>query len=46
MQWNLDYVVVMRWHCTKSSDCRVRVQGAPSNVYGVNVMKVVIGVYM
>ena len=35
-----------RWHCTKSSDCQVRVRGAPSNVYGVNVTKAVIGAYM
>ena len=26
-----------RWHCTKSSDCQVRVRGAPWNCYGVNV---------
>ena len=32
-----------RWHCTKSSDCQVRVRGAPSNLYGVNVKKAVIG---
>ena len=37
---------VYRWHCTKSSDCQVRVRGAPSNVYGVNVTKAVIGAYM
>ena len=36
----------LRWHCTKSSDCQVRVRGAPSNVYGVNVTKAVIGAYM
>ena len=36
----------IRWHCTKSSDCQVRVRGAPSNVYGVNVTKAVIGAYM
>ena len=35
-----------RWHCTKSSDCQVRVRGAPWNVYGVNVTKAVIGAYM
>ena len=35
-----------RWHCTKSSDCQVRVRGARSNVYGVNVTKAVIGAYM
>ena len=35
-----------RWHCTKSSDCQVRVRGAPSNLYGVNVTKAVIGVYI
>ena len=35
-----------RWHCTKWSDCQVRVRGAPSNVYGVNVTKAVIGAYM
>ena len=29
----------IRLHCTKSSDCRVRVRGAPSNLYGVNVTK-------
>ena len=34
-----------RWHCTNSSDCQVRVLGAPSNCYGVNVTKVVIGAY-
>ena len=27
-------------------DCQVRVRGAPSNVYGVNVTKAVIGAYM
>ena len=37
---------VYRWHCTKSSDCQVRVRGAPSNVYGVNLTKAVIGAYM
>ena len=40
------YKTPSRWHCTKSSDCQVRVRGAPSNVYGVNVMKAVIGAYM
>ena len=35
-----------RWHCTKSSDCQVRVRGAPSNLYGVNVTKAVIGAYV
>ena len=35
-----------RWHCTKSSDCQVRVRGVPSNCYRVNVTKVVIGAYM
>ena len=40
------FVGVSRWHCTKSSDCQVRVRGAPSNVYGVNVTKAVIGAYM
>ena len=35
-----------RWHCTKSSDCQVRVRGAPSNCYGVNITKAVIGTYM
>ena len=35
-----------RWHCTKSSDFQVRVGGAPSNLYGVNVTKAVIGAYM
>ena len=34
------------WHCTKSSDCQVRVRGASSNLYGVNVTKAVIGEYM
>ena len=36
----------LRWHCTKWSDCQVRVRGAPWNVYGVNVTKAVIGAYM
>ena len=35
-----------RWHCTKSSDCQVRVRGAPWNLYGVNVSTAVIGAYM
>ena len=35
-----------RWHFTKSSDCQVRVRGAPSHLYGVNVTKAVIGAYM
>ena len=38
--------VLLWWHCTKSSDCQVRVRGAPSNVYRVNVTKAVIGAYM
>ena len=38
--------ITSRWHCTKSSDCQVRVRGAPSNCYGVNVTKAVIGAYM
>ena len=29
-----------------SSDCQVRVRGAPSRLYGVNVTKAVIGAYM
>ena len=36
----------LRWHCTKSSDYQVRVRGAPSNCYGVNVMQAVSGAYM
>ena len=36
----------LRWHCIKTSDCQVRVRGAPSNVYGVNVTKAVTGAYM
>ena len=36
----------IRWHCIKSSDCQVRVGGAPWNYYGVNVTKAVIGAYM
>ena len=39
-------VVCCRWHCTNSSDCQVRVGGAPWNCYGVNIMKAVIGAYM
>ena len=35
-----------RWHWTKSSDCQVRVRGAPSNLYGMNVRKAVISAYM
>ena len=41
-----NYDVALRWHCTKSSDCQVRVRGAQSNLYGVNVTKAVIGTYM
>ena len=36
----------LKEHLTKSSDCQVRVGGAPSNLYGVNVTKAVIGAYM
>ena len=36
----------LRWHHTKSSDCQVKVRDAPSNLYGVNVTKAVIGAYM
>ena len=36
-------ILWFRWHCTKSSDCQVRVRGEPSNLYGVNVTKAVIG---
>ena len=47
-RWNLktDWCIKLWWHCTRSSDCQVRVRGAPSNVYGVNVTKAVIGAYM
>ena len=40
------HACLCRWHCTKSSDCQVRVRGAQSNLYGVNVTKAVIGAYM
>ena len=45
-EFSFDSDADYRWHCTKSHDCKVRVGGAPSNVYGVNVTKAVIGEYM
>ena len=39
-------LIALWWHCTKSSDCQVRVWGAPWNCYGVNLTKALIGAYM
>ena len=45
-EFKFNQIIVFRWHCTKSSDWQVRVRGAPSNLYGVNVTKAAIGAYM